>query len=227
MAIPGDAWQVVDGWAVDIAVGGLGLDLVVYHTGHDQEIYQWNGSYGWIPVNCRGKAIAAGPEGDLWFTGLEKGVFRRDRTTGAVREYGDMRGTDIGVGKDGVPWVCYYLAGLTYRGIWRWNFTANKWDEITGYASRIAGGDGHAWHVGGDGRIFRWANEDWHLIDGWAQDIGVGHNDDAWHVGTEDRIYYRDGNNWVQVFGEAKRISIGPRGLPWIVTDKGWILRRV
>src|SRR5438105_7966132 len=103
MQIPGNTWQVVDGWASDIGGGGTGNHLVVYHVGHNQEIYQWNGGYGWNPINCRGKAIAVRPEGDLWFTGTEKGVFRRDRSTGAVQEYGDMRGTDIAVGNDGVP----------------------------------------------------------------------------------------------------------------------------
>src|SRR5439155_20961666 len=86
MAVPGNTWQFVEGWASDIGAGGTGANLVVYHVGHDQNIYHWNGSFGWIPINCRGKAIAVGPYGDLWFTGLEKGVFRRDRLTGSIKE---------------------------------------------------------------------------------------------------------------------------------------------
>src|SRR5437899_6232780 len=151
MAIPGNTWQFVEGWASDIGAGGTGANLVVYHVGHDQNIYHWNGSFGWIPINCRGKAIAVGPDGDLWFTGLEKGVFRRDRLTGSIKEYGDARGMDIGVGKDSIPWICYYSPGLTYRGIWRWDEEEHQWKEVGGYGARIAGGDGNAWHIGSDG----------------------------------------------------------------------------
>src|SRR2546430_5185396 len=53
-----DTWQVVDGWAADIAVGGTGANLAVFHVGHNQQIYQWNGSFGWLPINCSGKAIS-------------------------------------------------------------------------------------------------------------------------------------------------------------------------
>src|SRR5688572_12727918 len=115
MAIPGATWQVIDGWASDIAAGGTGNFLAVYHIGTDQEIYQWDGKLSWKRANCRGRSIAVGPDGDLWFTGLEKGVFRRSLLTSEIREYGNARGTDIGIDKDGVPWICYFVPGLTYK----------------------------------------------------------------------------------------------------------------
>lgn len=227
MTIPGEAWQFIDGWAMDIGVGGTGGNVVVYHVGTNYDLYQWNGSLGWQPLNCRGKAIAVGPEGDLWFTGLEKGVFRRTRADGQINEYGNARGTDIGVDKNGVPWICYYVPGLTYRGIWRWNYNTSNWDEVEGYASKISGGDGNAWHVGGEGGIFKWSHNTWVKQPGWAQDIGVGPKDEAWHIGNDNRIYYLEDGRWVPVDGQAKRIDVGPRGMPWIVMDNGLMLRRV
>jgi hypothetical protein len=227
MAVPGYTWQVIDGWAIDIGVGGTGNYLAVYHAGTDQHIYQWDGKYGWKAIDCKGKAIAVGPDGALWFTGIEKGVFRRDGLSGQIREYGNARATDIGVDKNGVPWICYFVPGLSYKGIWRWNESASNWEDVGGYATRVSGGDGNAWHVGEDGKIYKWNNPGWKQIDGWAMDIGVGPNDEVWHIGTENRIYYQDNNRWENVFGDAKRIDVGPRGMPWVVTEKGWILRRV
>lgn len=227
MTIPGSGWQQLDGWASDIAAGGIGNNLIVYHIGSNKEIYQWNGSYGWRPMYCRGKTIAVGPDGDLWFIGLDTGVFRRDRSTGKILEYGNARGTDISVGRDGTAWLCYYLTGFTYRGIWRWNAITEHWEEIEGYGSRISAGDGDPWHIGEDNSIYKWTLGKWRQIEGWAEDIAVSANGEAWHVGRDNKIYFWALNRWWPVVGEAKRITVGPRGWPWIVMENGTILRRV
>lgn len=138
--------------------------------------------------------------------------------------------TDIGVGARGDAWVLGIDQVAGGHSIYRW--AGNDWQIVPGGAVRIdVDPQGNPWVVNSDNQILRLGSGGWQQLPGLARDIGIGANGAVWVVGITPTaggftLHRWDGRNWSVVPGGAVRIDVDPRGNPWVVNDRGEILRR-
>ncbi len=139
------------------------------------------------------------------------------------------KGIDIGVGAGGETWVVGVDRVAGGGSIHRW--TGNDWQNVPGGALRIdVDARGTPWVVNSEGRIYRRDGSGWQLMPGLARDIGVGGNGAVWVIGVNAapggyEIHRWKGRQWERVSGGAVRIDVDPKGNPWVVNDRGDILR--
>jgi hypothetical protein len=80
------------------------------------------------------------------------------------------------------------------------------------------------------GEILRQERGRWNRLPGLARDIGIGANGAVWAVGVErvdggHPIFRWNGRDWDRVDGGAVAIDVDPQGRPWVVNDRGDVLR--
>lgn len=140
-------------------------------------------------------------------------------------------GTDIGVGPRGQVWLVGIERVDGGSPVYRWN--GRDWSRVEGGAVRVAvDPQGRPWVVNAAGEVLRFERGSWQRLPGLLSDIGIGANGAVWAVGVErveggHPIYRWNGRDWDLVPGGAVRIDVDPRGNPWIVNDRGDVLRRV
>lgn len=137
--------------------------------------------------------------------------------------------SDIGVGSRGEVWVTGIDNVPGGHSIYRW--TGTDWQIGPGGAARIdVDPQGTPWVVNSSGSIFRLERGSWRQLPGLARDIGIGANGAVWVIGVTPApggyaIHRWNGNDWDLVPGGAVRIDVDPQGNPWVVNDRGEVLR--
>lgn len=139
--------------------------------------------------------------------------------------------TDIGVGARGDAWVIGIDQVAGGHSIYRW--AGSDWQIVPGGAARIdVDPRGVPWVVNSASQILRLGPGGWQQMPGLARDIGIGANGAVWVIGVTPvaggfTVHRWDGRNWTLVPGGGVRIDVDPRGNPWVVNDRGEILRRI
>jgi hypothetical protein len=138
--------------------------------------------------------------------------------------------TDIGVGARGDAMAVGIDRVEGGHSLYRW--IGSDWQIVPGGAVRIdLDPQGNPWVVNSAGQILRAGPAGWQQLPGLARDIGIGANGSVWVVGVTPTpggftIHRWNGRDWDLVPGGAVRIDVDPRGTPWVVNDRGDILRR-
>jgi Tectonin domain len=138
--------------------------------------------------------------------------------------------TDIGVGAQGEAWVTGIDQVEGGHSVYRWN--GGDWQITGGGALRIdVDPQGNPWVVNAAGQILRLGPGGWQLLPGLARDIGIGANGAVWVIGVTRvpggfTVHRWNGSDWDLVDGGAVRIDVDPQGMPWVVNDRGDVLRR-
>jgi len=139
---------------------------------------------------------------------------------------------DIGIGGNGIV----YVIGMNPRaggyGIWR-RINNNDWQEIGGGAVRVDVDDkGVPWVINSIGEIFKREADNWRLMPGRANDIGIGGDGSVWIIGTNIcgdggfGIWKWTGKDWMTFDGAALKIDVDKNGDPWVVNTYGDIFKR-
>jgi len=137
--------------------------------------------------------------------------------------------TDIGVGARGQAWVVGVERVDGGHPIYCWN--GRDWSRVEGGAVRVAvDPQGRPWVVNSAGEVLRFERGGWQRMPGLLTDIGIGANGAVWGVGVErleggHPVFRWNGRDWDRVSGGAVLIGVDPRGNPWVVNDRGEVLR--
>jgi hypothetical protein len=165
-----------------------------------------------LPRDADLKAMVAGPDGNLWFTGHQGRVVRMT-PSGATTTFQLATGTalDIAAGPDGNLWIVAQprrgatgeVVRLSPSGEAR-HFRSRKIDVVG--ASITAGADGNLWVAGG--------------VRPYANRITPQGGITSYFLPSGD--FSPPGPDALSSFGD---ITSGPDGNLWLVETEGWVLR--
>ncbi len=176
----------------------------------------------WQQLSGGARDISIGADGSVFIIGTD---YNYNNGGARIFKWANNDWTPIGgyaiaiaVAPNGVPWVVNSFGSIFRRD-------GNVWTQVPGGAKDIGiGADGSIFIIGtdynynnGGARIFKWANNDWTPIGGYAIAIAVAPNGVPWMVNSFGSICRRDGNVWTQLFGGAKDIGIGADGKVYII----------
>lgn len=140
------------------------------------------------------------------------------------------RAADIGIGARDAAWAIGVESVEGGHPIFRW--TGRDWERVPGGAVRLdVDPQGRPWVINAAGEILRLDGTGWRRLPGLARDIGIGASGAVWAIGVNAApggyaIYRWTGSDWDLVSGGGVRIDVDARGTPWIVNDRGEVLRR-
>lgn len=133
--------------------------------------------------------------------------------------------TDIAVGTDGT------VAAIGKQGdVYLFNHADENWEPIGKSMSRIAvGPDGVIWAVDRNGTVRRFGGASWNAVGEGATDIALGQNGTVYVVTNTKSLAAYDPalRQWQAIEGNAVRIAVDAEGLPWGITEKGTVARRL
>ena len=232
-----NVWELVNGLALDLAVGGTSSDPVVWVTSGGNSIWRFNPStQSFQPqadTGTNGVSIAVSSSGVPWVTTTGNQIKRRNCAGVNDCNSGDDwtvvgNGTDIGIG--GVPERIWAI-GTTAQGgagnfqVLRWNGSSFVAPMGGGFGTRVTVDlNGRPWVAQADGAVWRRNSAD----DGWEQvstatsgctrDLGAG-GSSVYRIGCTD---VGGGEREIFVWNEQ-----GPNPCPTQPTDpeckRAWI----
>lgn len=173
--ITAEYWHIVQGAAVDIAVGAEGSVWIIgrnYDEG-GYGIYKWiQNSKSWKVMPGSAQSIAVDPRGHGWVVTKQSAIFR---WTIDGWEQLPSTASAIGIGADGSVWSLGTVKGsVKGYSIYRYNEIANTWEKIAGSAVGIAvDPSGNAWTVDGNKNIYRYDGSKWEQLPDRATDISI------------------------------------------------------
>jgi hypothetical protein len=218
-----DAWAVMPGLGIDIAIGADGTTWVV---GTDGMPWRWHGT-DWtrFPGERPGdvRRISVGPKGDPWVVTADGSIFEGSAPDGTWKAW-QGKATDIAIGANGMIWIG---ANDANQSLMRWQ--VNRFGRLSFGAFRVAvAQDGAPWMVASDGQIHTIPIDDdlRQVRPGEARDIATGLDGNVWIVGTDGAPCVWNGEGWDRRPGaELTGMAVEPSGTLWAVNSQQQILR--
>lgn len=169
--------------------------------------------------------IGVGPDGNVWYTGTDKGIYQWSETNLAgVRVTGAAE--IISVGPNNIASV---INSNKYVYIWQ----GSNWRQLPSTGIDVGfGADGSLFIIGAaDNRVYQW-NEDqltWNKFVAWDGDtparISVDKNGRPWVVGKNGYIARWIGNRWQNFPGSAIDIGHSVDGSVWVIGSNNAVFR--
>lgn len=215
-------WMLLPGRLLDVAINGAAQAYAVSRTG---EALRWRADdQRWSKMSGQFVRIT-GAEGNRPWAVNDKGVVMR--FNGLWWEPKGNQVTDVA--GDAVGNV--FIASFDGR-IRKWEPLSGSWRTMSGLAKRIALDDrGNPWVVAPDNRIYRYFDDQWQSLPGFARDIAVAADGTAMIADTEGnvRVWRTNTASWDSVPGVADVLALAatPNGGTWAVRTNGSILATV
>jgi hypothetical protein len=126
-------------------------------------------------------------------------------------------------------------AGGYYIYKWTNNNGQLSWDKFpTGAAVKIAvDPNGTTWVINSYKNIFRYVNNTWEVLPGYAQEIAIGWTGAVYIIGTTAKNggynilkWNESSRTWVQTYrGAGVKIAVDYTGNPWVITNNDYIFK--
>ncbi|MFI5306106.1 MAG: matrixin family metalloprotease [Polyangiales bacterium] len=230
------AWDV---GAADSTISGPVWVVGTTNVTGGFRVYKWNGAadvnnFTADVANQGAIRIAVASGGIPWITDVNGNIFKRTSSDPTTGGWSQVKGCAIDIGAYGSSvWVvgCTAASGGNYR-LYKWNSSANKWNEDVndiGATAIAVRSDGVPWIVGNDGHIFQRSSAD-PLSGSWAEtpastpgtafDIAFGTNTPyvigTAPVGSEYQVYVYDTQAAILSAGlDGTRQTVTPAVQDW------------